>query len=172
MRRARTRLQTTIERGATSPWRVFLSFRADCLDVRGRRRRRRRRRCERQKRRLHPQVPSLGLSRGGKCTFLHLTRYSAPARTLPSVYTRTFRDQRSANVFLPLLQVYETRLSLWTDVASTLDDFYYYYYVDDLELEILRNWRTWRGLFDLVKSIEKVSKLKISRIKLLLKIVY
>lgn len=90
------RLQTTIERGATSPWRVFLSFRADCLDVRGRRRRRR----ERQKRRLHPQVLSLGLSRGGKCTFLHLTRYSAPARPfLP--YTRTFRDQRSANVFLP-----------------------------------------------------------------------
>lgn len=171
MRRARTRLQTTIERGATSPWRVFLSFRADCLDVRGRRRRRRRRRCERQKRRLHPQVPSLGLSRGGKCTFLHLTRYSAPARPfLPCIHERfAIKDSRMS---FSLFSRFTRRLSLWTDVASTLDDFYYYYYVDDLELEILRNWRTWRGLFDLVKSIEKVTKLKISRIKLLLKIVY
>lgn len=169
MRRARTRLQTTIERGATSPWRVFLSFRADCLDVRGRRRRRRRRRCERQKRRLHPQVPSLGLSRGGKCTFLHLTRYSAPARPfLPCIHERfAIKDPRMSFSLFSRFTRHACHFG-----PMLLQPFYYYYYVDDLELEILRNWRTWRGLFDLVKPIEKVTKLKISRIKLLLKIVY
>lgn len=91
------------------------------------------------KEKIAPSGAVPGVIAGREMHFSASNQVLSPGASLPSAYTRTFRDQRSANVFLPLLQVYETRLSLWTDVASTLDDFYYYYYVDDLELEILRN---------------------------------
>lgn len=77
-----------------------------------------------------------GVIAGREMHFSASNQVLSPGASLPSVYTRTFRDQRSANVFLPLLPFpYETRLSLWPDVAST----FWTTFTTTIELEILRN---------------------------------